>query len=448
MAERSFSLPMARRVRQGWLTDTGCLVQTTDDATHEIPWSALRFLCVGRVEPSTTRTAAPPSGGTGASRAAARMMGGALGGLVGADDSSEKTEVQKGTPFLVLDLYEQGQEAPYRLDSTGTNLRRFLGQDAGYSGEINLVALLKKLAAGAPHAVHADVGSILERGKSAIKSYPDRDAFHAQSMARWRALPPVRDLASDEVLPTALPAAGASVTTPPGTPSWAGRSAEAGAFAGGATVSNAASWDTSHPSATSSPCSSPLQHSFDPTFSTSSASLSPEAQASRALGLSAAFVIGLLLLMTAAKMRFVDHTPDWGDAVFWILGGGLNSIAGILAIKGRESMREYLRGHCTVLRAWMVATAVGSLLFGVALGAMAYGIFASLGGIGSGMAEGSPRVSRYGGRALLLALGLGLGGAVGAVASVALAVNLLMLAAAPEEQLLTAPTVLDLIGLQ
>ena len=440
MTDRSYSLPLARRVRGGRLSETGFQVQTTTEETFEVSWRSLRRLHLGRIEPTTTRVV---SAGSGPGRMAARMVGQALGAESGGEgDSGTRTEVEKGATFLVMDLYPRGEEVPFRLDSTGTNLRSLLGEEAGYSGEINMMALLRKVATAAPRVVDEDVGRVLARGKSAIQGYSDRDAFHAESLRRWRLY--VGEHGNDEDEPEV------PTPAPPGSAQAASSQADWNSASPRPAQASSSHADWNSPSAATMDgfvVPDPSRTPDDP-FAVPSAMLSPSDQASRATALSAAFVVGLALLGAGAFVRFGQHPADWSDAVYWILGGAITSIAGLVAMSSRQILREHLREHPTVLRAWMVATAAGSLLLALAFGALSYGVFATLGAIGSEVDTGVPRVGARGARGLLVMVGIALGGAVGALVAVGFALNLLVLAAAPDEQVLTAPTLLDKIGLK
>ena len=144
------------KVKEGELFPEGCQVLTAQGETVPIHWRDFQRFTVGKI---CRRVPPPPETPVKQSSTA----------------SAEQST--SGSAYFVLDLYVTGSDTPFRIDSVSTNLRKFLGAEAGYSGEINLVAVVRRLAENAPQAPDSSVRALLERGKSAVPTYPDLDAF-------------------------------------------------------------------------------------------------------------------------------------------------------------------------------------------------------------------------------------------------------------------------------
>ena len=403
MAEYS-SLPVGHKVKQGQLFEQGCQFQSAQDETAQIPWESFVCLVLGKIEPTRlVPDSSTPGLVKGVGGIVAQGLGGTLGaraveGLAGEPGSGS----EKQSAYFVLDVYVAGEKAPFRIDTVSTNLRKFLGEEAGYSGELNLVALIKRLAEGAPQALDSSIQGLLQRGKSAVPCYPDLDSFRTNSAKAAKMI-------------------GLSASFSPPAADWGAKS---------------------RPSAQSPSVAALLEM---PVTRETAAGLTrmPASPGALPMALTAAYMIGLFFLIIGAKLRF-SHPDGLDDILYWILAGLSLSLAGLGTLKGRTGdLRDYLQANIPILRGWLLCASIGSFLFSIFLGFTAYtlgqGLFSFNGA--SSMSRGSVRGFGY-----LTVFVLFCG--VASVVALAMALNVLFLAFAREDQILDAPTFLDFIGLE
>lgn len=175
-----YAAPPPRRVREGRFGANSLVVETSAGRI-EVPYTSVRCVFVGRIQPDgghgeSWSSTSPTSFGaiTMVGRVVRRDSG-------SADDATAAAASMSSSPWSALDIHVDGDPAPLRIETAGTNMRSFLGEEAGYSGDINFLALLRHLAEVAPHALHASVQEVLAKGRHAMKSYTTRDDFYLAS---------------------------------------------------------------------------------------------------------------------------------------------------------------------------------------------------------------------------------------------------------------------------
>jgi len=171
------STPIPKKVKQGEFLEHGLRLETTLQEAFEITWGDIVFLFLGKVE-ETHKAVQPEKPGINVIRTSAALAAGPIGtaayDLV-AGKKKKEPQASHGNSYLLLDLYATDRREPFRFDSTGTNYRTFLGEEAGYAGETNLLTFIRKLATKIQ--LDSTLLHLLEKGKSAIPPFPSRDAF-------------------------------------------------------------------------------------------------------------------------------------------------------------------------------------------------------------------------------------------------------------------------------
>ncbi|MHB2015530.1 MAG: hypothetical protein ACYCW6_01145 [Candidatus Xenobia bacterium] len=170
------------KVRSGELGPETIVFKTTTEETMQVPLSTVRCLFLGRIDPPTRTVETKAGAGSGALKLVGNIIAPGVGGLLAsgvnkATGVGKTTTTSGGSSYYVMDLHCDNYDGPFRIESTGTNMRTFLGEEAGYSGEINMMLLLKKLAPYIPTAFNKQMVVVLERGKTNAPSFPDRDEF-------------------------------------------------------------------------------------------------------------------------------------------------------------------------------------------------------------------------------------------------------------------------------
>lgn len=222
--DRMYAAPPPRKVRRGRLDGERMEIETMGGETVHAPYASVRCIFVGRMEP-----AAPASGPSLGELPSPSMSGrgGRLGKISVAISLGEgptgASAAMARSAYSVIDVYVEGHEAPLRFETAGTNMRTLLGDEAGYSGDLNHLALLGRLARLAPHAVHRSAAEVLEGGRSAIRSYPSREDLYLASRKALKSLEnapraPLSPPGVSDVLPhpgDASPAPPSAAAAPP-----------------------------------------------------------------------------------------------------------------------------------------------------------------------------------------------------------------------------------------
>ncbi len=180
--EDQFSAPLAKipkKVKQGSCLETGLLIDTVLEEKITVNWEDLDFFFLGKVEERSNRPQEKPKEHkVDLIRLGADMvipLGGNVYDLLKKKDLP--TQIQSTSSCYLFDLYVKGGTQPFRFDSSGTNFKAFLGEEAGYSGEINLLNFVKKIS---PHTLKIQDKSVvlfLEKGKNFIPIFHSRDEF-------------------------------------------------------------------------------------------------------------------------------------------------------------------------------------------------------------------------------------------------------------------------------
>jgi len=189
MDEKRFSIPLAKRVKQGVFSAESLKLETTSGEVVEVTWGEIALVVLGKV----TQAGPPP----GPSRKPKEIeVGKVIGGLVAGPFGTAAYELLKGKKkgqilskpesSMILDLYRSGNPQPIRFEAGGTNFKTLLNEEAGYSGELNLLAFVRKVAPYLKTALDSSVSQFLEQGKSAISVYSSRENFDFDSAKKIR----------------------------------------------------------------------------------------------------------------------------------------------------------------------------------------------------------------------------------------------------------------------
>jgi hypothetical protein len=186
--EDHLAAPLPKKVRQGSLSETELSLETVLEEKITVKWEDFILFFLGKVEEKSSR----PQEKTkerhiDVIRLAADVavpLGGSVYDLV--KKKEPPMQMQKPNSFYLFDLYVKDNSQPFRFDSIGTNFKKFLGEEAGYSGEINLLKFIKKISPYTLKIQDKSVVIFLEKGKNFIPVYPSRDEFTWTSLKRRR----------------------------------------------------------------------------------------------------------------------------------------------------------------------------------------------------------------------------------------------------------------------
>lgn len=172
MEEKQVAKPVPVKVWGGEISPNG-LVLETKISQEKIPWQDVEILCTGRIKDSMDTGSPKPSAG----------LKGRFQKMSRSEHPSQNVKtVQSGC--LLAYMFIRGYNAPFRFDSVGTNFKKFLGPDAGYSGEINFINFINKVAENAVEAqVDDSTMQMLERGKKWLAEY---ESAQVMVEAAWK----------------------------------------------------------------------------------------------------------------------------------------------------------------------------------------------------------------------------------------------------------------------
>lgn len=183
----NLATPLPRKIRAGEFSPSGLTLETALDESVALPWSGIFFLFLGRVETKPVAPEKPSGPKLNVIRAGAAMAGGPIGTAI--YDLSAKKQRPVGVPadsFFLLDVYPAAENRPFRFDSIGTNFKKFLKEEAGYSSDANFAAFVRKLAPHAADALDESAAQFVEKGKRVAPVFPSRDAFAWRSFELFR----------------------------------------------------------------------------------------------------------------------------------------------------------------------------------------------------------------------------------------------------------------------
>jgi hypothetical protein len=204
-----YAAPPPRKVRQGKIEAEGLTVETMGGETVAVAWGDIRCVFMGRMEPR------PGAGGTATGDAPAqrlgRMIASGIGGPVGKaafnvvqkrkSDGGAAAAAMANSAYSVIDVYPEGHPSPVRFETSGTNMRTLLGPDAGYSGDLNILALVRRFSELAPQALHRSATEVVARGRHFIRVYPSREDLYLASRSALREMASTERPGSEGVEP-------------------------------------------------------------------------------------------------------------------------------------------------------------------------------------------------------------------------------------------------------
>lgn len=151
--QRSFPLPL--RVRSGAIGPEALRLEGA-----EIAWADVRLISMGIIHHSLGNME-PPSG----------MVRQMFGKMMGKNDRAEK-KAKNHQEFILLDIYLESQDAPFRFDSANINYREFLGSDVAFISMHNFYRLFVRLLRGAVNArVNDNAAAFLARRRELMRPY-------------------------------------------------------------------------------------------------------------------------------------------------------------------------------------------------------------------------------------------------------------------------------------
>ena len=151
--QRSFPLPL--RVRSGAISPEFLRLEGA-----EIAWTDIRLFSLGIIHHSLGNME-PPSG----------MVRQMFGKIMGKNDRADK-KVKSHQEFILLDLYLESQDAPFRFDSANINYREFLGSDVAFISMHNFYRLFVRLLRGGVKArVNDNAAAFLARRREQMRLY-------------------------------------------------------------------------------------------------------------------------------------------------------------------------------------------------------------------------------------------------------------------------------------
>ncbi|MDQ7826401.1 MAG: tetratricopeptide repeat protein [Candidatus Eremiobacteraeota bacterium] len=170
------AVPLPRKVTRGAFRDTGLLVVTAEQQ-REISWSDILYVYMGRVEPGASEEVKGKVGSLGLGSGAPKLAG-----------RGERFQAESAhSAFYLLDIYASGQIPPYRIDPVGTSLKGFLGEEAGFSAELNLFSFARKIAPMVSAQADPSLLQFVEKGRKAVPVHRSKDSFGKASFEGYKA---------------------------------------------------------------------------------------------------------------------------------------------------------------------------------------------------------------------------------------------------------------------